>query len=81
MSHVPQTSTGVSQKFPPQQQQQQQTNMFPTQQFPPTSNPFVQQPFGASKINNKSTKNQYLFLDTSNFFGMPPTNQPNPFMV
>ncbi len=54
-SQVPQTSTGVSQKFPaPQQQQQQQhANMFPTQPFPPTSNPFVQQPFRPSKINNK----------------------------
>ncbi|CAF3925964.1 unnamed protein product [Adineta steineri] len=67
------TSTGVTQKFPVQQQQQQQqhqqTNMFSNQsfpsQFPPASNPFVQQSFGAN---------------TSNFFAMPPTNQPNPFM-
>ncbi len=47
MPQVPLTSTGVSQKFP----QQQQTNMFPTQPFPHTSNPFMQQPFGASKIS------------------------------
>ncbi len=55
---------------------------FPTQ-FPPASNPFVQPSFGTSKINHIYLKNNLflLFIDTSNFFGMPPTNQPNPFMV
>jgi Arf-GAP domain and FG repeat-containing protein 1 len=61
------SSTGITPKFPTQQQQQ--TNMFPSQPFPqqftPTSNPFVQQSFGAN---------------ASNFFGVPPTNQPNPFL-
>jgi hypothetical protein len=66
---VPPTTTGITPKFPVQQQ----TNIFSSQpfpsQFPPASNPFVQQqqqqPFGAN---------------ASNFFGMPPTHQPNPFL-
>ena len=65
-SSAPQTSVNVSPKFPPQQQQQPpapQTNMFATQafpppQFPPASNPFVQQPFAASKTTNKQFSKQ-----------------------
>ncbi|CAF0846508.1 unnamed protein product [Rotaria sp. Silwood1] len=63
---IPSTSTGVTQKFPVQQQ----ANVFSSQpfptQFPSNSNPFVQQPFGGT--------------NTSNFFSMPSTNQPNPFL-
>ncbi|CAF0948469.1 unnamed protein product [Rotaria sordida] len=69
-SQIPSTSTGITQKFPVQQQ----TNMFSSQpfptQFPSNSNPFIQQqqqqPFGGA--------------NTSNFFNMPSTNQPNPFL-
>ena len=51
----------ISPKFPsqpPQQPPLQNTNMFASQpfpsQFPPASNPFVQQPFAPSKINERS---------------------------
>lgn len=64
----PLPSANISPKFPVQQQ----TSMFPSQtfptQFPPASNPFLQQPFGAN---------------SANFFAMPPpppTNSSNPFL-
>jgi len=33
-----------------------------TQQFPPTSNPFVQQPFGASKTNYQKIEKKEEFV-------------------
>ncbi|CAF1094248.1 unnamed protein product [Rotaria magnacalcarata] len=59
------TSSNVAQKFPVHQQAPMFSSQpFPTQ-FPSNSNPFQQQPFGPN---------------TSNFFAMPPANQPNPFL-
>ncbi|UJR23194.1 hypothetical protein I4U23_026213 [Adineta vaga] len=64
---IPSSSTNTAPKFPVQQTHQ--TNMFSSQQFPPQfpppSNPFGQQPFAPNP---------------SNFFNMPSTNQPNPFL-
>ncbi|CAF1401468.1 unnamed protein product [Adineta ricciae] len=61
------SSTSALPTFPPQQPQQ--TNIFSSQQFPPQfpppSNPFGQPSFATN---------------SSNFFAMPPTNQPNPFL-